>query len=111
MTTGRTGGRANGRRTAKKKALKKAKSKLPQITTLHCTDCGCDFDISREDHDLLCEAKTCSVCEMVFTRRLRTDAYGKFVCADHFTEELEGCDGFGSEPDDEVELEEEDGDY
>lgn len=45
-----------------------------------CLDCGMNYEVSPEDHDNLCEAKTCSLCMVTYEKVVPVNSYGERVC-------------------------------
>jgi len=45
-----------------------------------CNDCGLEHDITQEEHDTFCEAKTCCLCMITYEQVIPVDDYGERVC-------------------------------
>lgn len=45
-----------------------------------CPDCGLEHEITQEEHDTICQTKTCCLCMVTYERAIPADDYGERVC-------------------------------
>ena len=65
----------------------------------YCSDCELEYDCTSQVHLSVCSARTCDVCEEVFTHVLHVNRDGERVC--------DGCQESQSDADIEYSSEEE----
>lgn len=56
----------------------------------HCDDCGLDYDVPEEDHNQLCEAKTCELCLVTYDHVIHPNSAGERICRDCANRDGEG---------------------
>ena len=46
----------------------------------YCDDCGLQHEVDREEHLLVCEARSCVACETVYDRMIVPNQHGERIC-------------------------------